>query len=133
MSRFARLFALAKQLEISKDDLSAGAESFTGVASLKSLNWQQQKTYEDTLQRQVNAIKRNKKAWLMQNMESGDATQIQRNMLADLIITVFDGDLSKFDSWLKNYFELERHQLDPFLLKGPLVALTKMRDRRFRT
>jgi len=96
-ARFARLFGLAKELGLSKEDLSAGAAQWSGVSSLRSLSITQVRAYETALRRERESNWKTKRAELAERFEeNGYLSAAQRNFMIDLVARVFDGSLERF-------------------------------------
>lgn len=130
-NRFQKLFAQAKVLGLSKEELSAGASQWSGIESLRSLKPKQLVEYETKLQLEIDKIFAIRRQAVFEEYQAhskqGDG-QVQ--FIVDLIMTVFDGSLEKFRTWLKNYFQLDSERfLTVFQARKIILALQDMRRR----
>lgn len=130
---FKNLFGLAKELGMTKDQLSDGAAQWTGESSLRSLSPAQIRQYETRLKLQVKGLRRARVAAVESEFErNGFMKPAQRIYMIDLILETFGG-MGKFRIWLNRYFEIssERFLTVPQTRKV-IVALEDMRRRGFK-
>jgi len=130
---FKNLFGLAKELGMTKDQLSDGAAQWTGQNSLRSLSPAQIRQYEYRLKLQVKGLRRARVAAVEAQFERNEFMKpAQRTYMIDLILSTFGG-LVKFRIWLSKYFEIssERFLTVPQTRKV-IVALEDMRRRGFK-
>lgn len=130
---FKNLFGLAKELGMTKDQLSDGAAQWTGQNSLRSLSPAQIRQYEYRLKQQVKGLRRARVAAVESQFERNEFMKpAQQTYMIDLILSTFGG-LAKFRIWLSKYFEIssERFLTVPQTRKV-IVALEDMRRRGFK-
>ena len=131
-NKFSRLFGLAKELNMDIEDLRTGAFGYTGIASLRSLNFSQLKDYENNLRE----LKRNryagrKKAIEQQFERNGFLSDDQTNYLIDLIAYIFQ-NIYQFRKWMGKYFggvAYTERFLDASSAQKIIKALEEMRKR----
>lgn len=132
-AKFSKLFRLAKELGICKEDLSAGAAQWSGSGSLRSLSPAQVRAYEAALRRECDSHWKTKRAELAERFEeNGYLSAAQRNFMIDLVARVFDGSLERFRVWLNKYFLITSERfLDSKTTRQVIKALEQMRSRGF--
>lgn len=132
-ARYTRLFGLAKELGLSKEDLSAGAAQWSGVGSLRSLSQAQVRAYEAALRRERESVWKTKRSELAVCFEeNGYLSDAQRNFMIDLVAKVFNGSIEIFRAWLQKYFMITSERfLDNMTTRRVIKALEQMRSRGF--
>jgi len=133
-NRFAKLFALGKELGMTKEMISAGAAEWTGQASLRSLSARQLAEYSRALEIRKRANYFKRRAIIAREFQENEfIIGDQRRYLIDLIASVFPA-IDPFRKWLQNYFT---HQNERFLdietATRVIKALSDMRKRGFKT
>lgn len=132
---YQNIFGLAKELGLDKETVSQGAAQWTGVASLKSLSKSQLRAYEIKLRRMRTSLTDGRRAHVSQAFErSGVMSQQQFVFITDLVANVFNGDIAKFRTWLKDFFLLDSERfMDKSTIRKVIKALQAMRARGFKT
>lgn len=134
MNRYAKLFALAKQLGIEKDDLSAGAAFWTGQESLRSLNDAALREYESKLSAQISMNFHDRRRAIEHHfyrnpLLSGKQFAYFLDLIADVFLNIY-----QFRVWLKRYYNIDSEtQIDSELASKIIVALSEMRKRGYKT
>lgn len=133
-NRFAKLFALAKELGMTKELLSAGAAQWTGQASLRSLNGRQLAEYEKGMEMRKRQNYLRRRAAIAKSFQENEfVVAEQRRYLIDLISSVFQ-DIEVFREWFDRCFA---HANERFLSSieatRVIKALNDMRKRGFKT
>ncbi|MFQ5633383.1 MAG: hypothetical protein ACE5I1_31845 [bacterium] len=133
-NRYAKLFALAKELGIDKDTLSAGAAQWSGIPSLRSLKQNELLDYELKLEymKKVNFNERREEIWNGMKL-SPEVSCDQGDYLIDLIANIFK-NISQFRAWLRHYKKIDSEQLlDQHSTSEVIKALSEMRERGYKT
>jgi len=134
-NRYKKLFACAKELGISIEELRQGAASFSGEYSLRSLSGRQLRLYEEKLNSTLKNRQEAKRRALREQFVANEFITIgQREYLIDLISSLFRGDVSKFRSWLANSFGIGHERfISKELAPKVLKAASSMKARGYRT
>ncbi len=130
---YKKLFGLAKELGMSQDDLRAGAASYTGVASLRSLSEGELRNYEKKLAATIRRNWRRRRENIKQEFKPHETLGVEQHEFAlDLVTTIFS-DIAAFRAWLRRYHKRSHESfVDVDEMRGIIVAMQQMRARGYK-
>ncbi len=130
---YKKLFGLAKELGMSQDDLRAGAASYTGVASLRSLNREQLRNYEKKLASIARGNWRRQRENIKKGFKPHETLGVEQyEFVLDLVTTIFS-DIAAFRAWLRRYYKRSHESfVDVDEMRGIIVAMEEMRARGYK-
>lgn len=133
-NRYSKVFALAKALNITHEELRIGAASYSGKQSLRSLDNRQLWHYADKLQKRKDREDFINRKEIQNKFEpNGNLPESQCSFMLDLVCDIFS-NIAQFRGWLQRTFAIshERFIHDTALAKRVVAAMNEMRNRGYK-